>query len=154
MGTETKVMREYKTCMMFNNGCSKKGMAILMSLFLMSSASIVSNYMLHKEYVSIREDLDMYSASVKKSEEKTSSLFDVVKTNSDQFSRMANMGYVGQYSQDDISEIKEKLSSIEESINIIKVNKVRHIKNDSDAIQSIEGDISIIHNIISDKEKR
>ena len=154
MGTENKVMREYKTCMMFNNSCSKKGMAILMSLFLMSSASIVSNYMLHKEYVSIREDLDMYSASVKKSEEKTSSLFDVVKTNSDQFSRMANMGYVGQYSQDDISEIKEKLSSIEESINIIKVNKVRHIKNDSDAIQSIEGDISIIHNIISDKEKR
>ena len=41
-----------------------------------------------------------------------------------------------------------------ESINIIKVNKVRHIKNDSDAIQSIEGDISIIHNIISDREKR
>jgi predicted xylose isomerase-like sugar epimerase len=110
--------------------------------------------MLHREYVSIREDLDMYSASVKKSEEKTSSLFDVVKTNSDQFSRMANMGYVGQYSQDDISEIKEKLSSIEESINIIKINKIKHIKNDSDAIESIEGDISRIHNIISDREKR
>lgn len=154
MGTETKVMREYKTCMMFNNGCSKKGMAILMSLFLMSSASIVSNYMLHREYVSIREDLDMYSASVKKSEEKTSSLFDVVKTNSDQFSRMANMGYVGQYSHEDISEIKEKLYSIEASVKAIKINKVEHVKNDSEAIESIEGNISIIHNIISDREKR
>lgn len=139
---------------MFNNGCSKKGMAILMSLFLMSSASIVSNYMLHREYVSIREDLNMYSASVKKSEEKTSSLFDVVKTNSDQFSRMANLGYVGQYSQDDISEIKEKLYSIETNIKAIKVNKVEHVKSDSDAIESIEGNISSIHNIISDREKR
>ena len=154
MGTETKVMREYRTCMMFNNGCSKKGIAILMSLFLMSSASIVSNYMLHREYVSIREDLDMYSASVKKSEEKTSSLFDVVKTNSDQFSRMANMGYVGQYSHEDISEIKEKLYSIETNIKAIKVNKVEHVKSDSDAIESIEGNISSIHNIISDREKR
>ena len=140
--------------MMFNGSCSKKGMAILMSLFLMSSASIVSNYMLHREYVSIREDLDMYSASVKKSEEKTSSLFDVVKNNSDQFSRMANMGYVGQYSQDDINEIKDKLSSIEESVKAIKINKVTHIKSDSEAIESIEGNINSIHSIISDREKR
>ena len=154
MGTETKVIQKYNTCMMFNGSCSKKGMAILMSLFLMSSASIVSNYMLHREYVSIREDLDMYSASVKKSEEKTSSLFDVVKNNSDQFSRMANMGYVGQYSQDDINEIKDKLSSIEESVKAIKINKVTHIKSDSEAIESIEGNINSIHSIISDREKR